>query len=111
MDVMDGVTSVRKLRALEAEEHSLAIADPSRRTIPRTRVICVTGNARQGQQDAALEAGMDSVFIKPYKLIELLKKVEEGVVQQGRTIYDVRMSDQVIDGTTHPFTSRRRELS
>jgi len=81
MVIMDGATSVRRLRALETEEHALALADPTRRPIPRTRVICVTGNAREGQKKAALEAGMDSVFIKPYKLSELLDEVENGTIR------------------------------
>ncbi|KAK0235753.1 hypothetical protein EDD85DRAFT_837950 [Armillaria nabsnona] len=43
---------------------------------PRLRVFAITGNARQGQVDAALGAGMNRVFIKPYKLAEIIEKIE-----------------------------------
>ena len=35
------------------------------------------GNARQGQIDEAKAAGMDEVVIKPYRLDDLLVKIEE----------------------------------
>ncbi len=43
---------------------------------PRLRVFAITGNARQGQVDAALGAGMNRVFIKPYKLAEIIERIE-----------------------------------
>lgn len=74
--VMDGLTAIRQIRASE-KAGSLA----------RNMVIALTGNARQGQIDQALEAGMDdgefmkgaeliSVVIKPYVLSNLLKKIK-----------------------------------
>jgi len=48
MPVMDGLTAVREIRAAEANG-----------TLMRNMVIALTGNARQGQIDQALEAGMD----------------------------------------------------
>ena len=48
MPVMDGLTAVRELRSAEAAG-----------TLSRNMVIALTGNARQGQIDQALEAGMD----------------------------------------------------
>ncbi|WVQ94712.1 hypothetical protein IAU59_001792 [Kwoniella sp. CBS 9459] len=64
MPVMDGLTAIKELR--EAESNG---------TLPRNMVIALTGNARQGQIDHALEAGMDDVVIKPYVLKNLLTKI------------------------------------
>jgi hypothetical protein len=36
----------------------------------------LAGNARQGQIDEAKAAGMDDVIIKPYRLDDLLQKIE-----------------------------------
>ena len=49
MPIMDGLTAVRELRTAEAAG-----------TLARTIVIALTGNARQGQIDQALAAGMDT---------------------------------------------------
>lgn len=48
MPVMDGLTAIRELR--EAEEKGV---------LKRNMVIALTGNARQGQIDQAMAAGMD----------------------------------------------------
>ncbi|OCF34679.1 hypothetical protein I316_03722 [Kwoniella heveanensis BCC8398] len=48
MPVMDGLTAIKELR--EAESNG---------SLPRNMVIALTGNARQGQIDHALQAGMD----------------------------------------------------
>jgi CheY-like chemotaxis protein len=45
---MDGLTAVRELREAEAAG-----------ALSRSMVIALTGNARQGQIDQALSAGMD----------------------------------------------------
>ncbi|WVF66906.1 hypothetical protein IAT40_001649 [Kwoniella sp. CBS 6097] len=65
MPVMDGLTAIRELRDAE-----------SKGSLPRNMVIALTGNARQGQIDHALEAGMDDVVIKPYVLKNLLTKIK-----------------------------------
>jgi CheY-like chemotaxis protein len=74
---MDGLTAVREIR--DAERAG---------TLSPQMVIALTGNARQGQIDQAMEAGMDDgtspvldeptdtlVVIKPYVLSQLLKKI------------------------------------
>lgn len=48
MPIMDGLTAVKEIRMAEAAG-----------TLSRQMVIALTGNARQGQIDQALEAGMD----------------------------------------------------
>lgn len=46
--VMDGLSAVREIRAAEQKG-----------TLGRQMVVALTGNARQGQIDQAMEAGMD----------------------------------------------------
>jgi len=45
---MDGLTAVREIRAAEAAG-----------TLARNMIVALTGNARQGQIDQAMAAGMD----------------------------------------------------
>ncbi|WVQ68391.1 uncharacterized protein L199_006599 [Kwoniella botswanensis] len=66
MPVMDGLTALDHIREEEA-------AGKLRKNL----VIALTGNARQGQIDEAKARGMDEVIIKPYRLDDLLQKVEE----------------------------------
>lgn len=62
---MDGLTAVRRIRELERE-------GKLRRHIP---VIAVTANARVEQRNGALEAGMNSVITKPFRISEVLEKM------------------------------------
>ncbi|WVQ94591.1 hypothetical protein IAU59_001671 [Kwoniella sp. CBS 9459] len=66
--VMDGLTAVKHIR--QSEKNG---------SLDRQLVIALTGNARQGQIDQALAAGMDDVVIKPYKLKDLLAKLRKEV--------------------------------
>nr|XP_031864018.1 uncharacterized protein CI109_000662 [Kwoniella shandongensis]KAA5531090.1 hypothetical protein CI109_000662 [Kwoniella shandongensis] len=66
MPVMDGLTAVRHIRE---EEAAGKLAD--------NLIIALTGNARQGQIDEAKASGMDEVVIKPYRLDDLLQKIED----------------------------------
>lgn len=52
MPVMDGLTAIKAVRAMEASGE-LSI---------RSRVFALTGNARQGQIDYALQCGMDGLW-------------------------------------------------
>ncbi|WPH00589.1 Hybrid signal transduction histidine kinase K [Acrodontium crateriforme] len=67
MPVMDGLTCTRKIRELEAEGKLTG-------HIP---IIAVTANARAEQVQIALEAGMDDVVSKPFRIPDLLPKIEE----------------------------------
>ncbi|WVF67026.1 hypothetical protein IAT40_001769 [Kwoniella sp. CBS 6097] len=71
MPVMDGLTAVKHIRQSERNG-----------SLERQLVIALTGNARQGQIDQALAAGMDDVVIKPYKLKDLLAKLREQVKER-----------------------------
>lgn len=59
---MDGLTCVRRIRELEQQ-------DVVHGYVP---VIAVTANVRAEQVKLAMEAGMDSVISKPYRIPELM---------------------------------------
>ncbi len=71
MPVMDGLTCVRKIRKLQREGIII-------RHIP---IISVTANARNEQIDIARSSGMDDVVSKPFRVAELLPKMQV-LVQQ-----------------------------
>lgn len=66
MPIMDGLTFMKTVREMEGQ-------GALQGHLP---VIAVTANARAEQQAAALEAGMDSVVTKPFRLLELLPELE-----------------------------------
>lgn len=66
MPVMDGITCVKEIRAAEA-----------RGDLPgHLPVIAVTANARAEQTDLATAAGVDGVTTKPYRMDDLVAKIE-----------------------------------
>lgn len=65
MPVMDGLKFMKTVREKEAQ-------GTLKGHLP---VIAVTANARAEQQASALEAGMDSVVTKPFRLLELLPEL------------------------------------
>ncbi|KAI9705907.1 MAG: hypothetical protein M1836_005313 [Candelina mexicana] len=67
MPVMDGLTCTRKIREYEQ----------SGQIIRHVPVIAVTANARSEQIATAIEAGMDDVVSKPFRISELMPKIEE----------------------------------
>lgn len=67
MPVMDGLQCTRRIR--EWEEGGLL-----RKHIP---IIAVTANARSEQIAALLAAGMDDVVSKPFRILDLIPKIEE----------------------------------
>lgn len=73
MPIMDGVTCTRRIRQLE-EEGTL---------IKHVNVIAITADAKQEQLDAILQAGADDVMPKPFRVKELLEKVEGVRLRKG----------------------------
>ncbi|KAH0356374.1 histidine kinase, partial [Aureobasidium melanogenum] len=67
MPIMDGLTCTRKIREFEKEGKFV-------RHVP---VIAVTANARNEQIETAMSAGMDDVMPKPFRIPELIPKIEE----------------------------------
>ncbi|KAH0261568.1 histidine kinase, partial [Aureobasidium melanogenum] len=66
MPIMDGLTCIRRIRALEQ-------SGEISRHVP---VIAITANARNEQIAAAIEAGMDSVVTKPFTIKDLVPQME-----------------------------------
>lgn len=66
MPNMDGLTCVREIRKLEASGEFIA----------HVPVIAVTANVRDQQVATARQSGMDDVLSKPFRIPDLLKKVE-----------------------------------
>lgn len=66
MPNMDGLTCVREIRKMEGSGELVA----------HVPVIAVTANVRDQQVATARQSGMDDVLSKPFRIPDLLKKVE-----------------------------------
>lgn len=66
MPVMDGLTCTRRIRQLE----------DTGEIFRRVPIIAVTANARNQQIADALKAGVDEVVTKPFRIPELLPRME-----------------------------------
>lgn len=66
MPNMDGLTCVREIRKMEALGE----------LVDHVPVIAVTANVRDQQVATARQSGMDDVLSKPFRIVDLLKKVE-----------------------------------
>jgi CheY-like chemotaxis protein len=73
MPIMDGLEFMRRVRKMESQ-------GTLRGHMP---VIAVTANARAEQQALALDAGMDSVVTKPFRLLELLPELKRVMEMNG----------------------------
>jgi PAS domain S-box-containing protein len=71
MPVMDGLTCTKMIRQLE-REGKIRVHVP---------IIAVTANARMEQIQTALDVGMDDVVSKPFRIPELVPKIEELMVR------------------------------
>ncbi|KAM3425540.1 hypothetical protein BST61_g7487 [Cercospora zeina] len=71
MPVMDGLTCTRQIRELEAQG----------KLTGHVPIIAVTANARSEQIQTALDAGMDDVVSKPFRIPELVPKIEELLIK------------------------------
>ncbi|KAL3426050.1 histidine kinase hhk13p [Phlyctema vagabunda] len=66
MPVMDGISCVKRIRELQ---HTGEISG-------HVPVLAVTANARKDQILSTLEAGMDDVTTKPYRMQDMLRQIE-----------------------------------
>ncbi|MCJ1402801.1 hypothetical protein MMC11_006022 [Xylographa trunciseda] len=71
MPIMDGLTCAKKIRELQRKGDIV-------RHVP---IIAVTANARVEQINTALESGMDDVVSKPFRIPDLIPKIEELVAR------------------------------
>ncbi|TVY46783.1 Hybrid signal transduction histidine kinase K [Lachnellula occidentalis] len=74
MPVMDGLSCVKRIREHQAQG----------RIKSHVPVIAVTANARKDQIMASMEAGMDDVMTKPYRMQDMLKQIEALVAKHDR---------------------------
>jgi len=83
MPVMDGLTCVKKVREWEGRQRPETGGREKSKRLP---VIGVTANARSQQIAEAMEAGMDDVVSKPFRVPELLERIAkllEGWEKEG----------------------------
>ncbi|KAI4727162.1 hypothetical protein E4T49_05024 [Aureobasidium sp. EXF-10728] len=66
MPVMDGLTCVRRIREYEATGQITS----------HVPVIAITANARSEQINIAMEAGMDTVVTKPFRIPDLVPRMQ-----------------------------------
>lgn len=77
MPVQDGLTCTRRIRELEREGEIFSAAGG------RIPIIAVTANARSEQVVEAKQAGCDDVLVKPYRIPELVEKMQVVVRRMG----------------------------
>lgn len=63
---MDGITACKEIRSLQR----------SGIIVSHVPIISVSANARSEQVSSAIEAGMDDSISKPFRIPELLPKIE-----------------------------------
>jgi len=73
MPNMDGLTCVREIRKMEGEGKMV-------RHVP---VIAVTANVRDEQVSVARRSGMDDVVSKPFRILDLWRKIEALLLLHG----------------------------
>ncbi|KAB8292244.1 hypothetical protein EYC80_007986 [Monilinia laxa] len=66
MPVMDGITCVKQIRRWEREGMIMG----------HVPIIAVTANARKDQIMSTIDAGMDDVTTKPYRIQDMLKQIK-----------------------------------
>ena len=84
---MDGITAVRTIRKWERDG----------KLRPRIPIIAITANARPEQVTAALEAGMDDVCTKPFRILEIMEKMRDWVARVADRM-SVDRHDELTEG-------------
>ncbi|PSN67097.1 hypothetical protein BS50DRAFT_493331 [Corynespora cassiicola Philippines] len=99
MPVMDGLQCTSHIREWE-KEGLLKCHVP---------IIAVTANARSEQIATLLDAGMDDVVSKPFRILELIPKIEELASMYQRTVPDPPNPLGIVVPTLQPDPSRTNE--
>lgn len=86
MPVCDGLKATERIREIERQHGT-----------PSNIIIGVTANARAEQISRAMEAGMDIVTPKPFRVPELLVKIGQFVKEDGQK-FKVRAADLTSSG-------------
>ncbi|GAA5988813.1 hypothetical protein JCM11641_004861 [Rhodosporidiobolus odoratus] len=95
MPIMDGLAATRAIRLAEQRGERTG----------HQRIVGLTGNARNAQKDAALEAGMDAVVTKPYKVPDLIEKIRNNGLRNEKGSVANLVSSGIGAGTTATFMS------
>lgn len=69
MPIMDGLTCTKRIREFE---HSGVI-------VSHIPIIAVSANARAEQNDQAVAVGMDDAISKPFRIADLMPKIDRWV--------------------------------
>ncbi|KAI5464590.1 hypothetical protein BGZ63DRAFT_350612 [Mariannaea sp. PMI_226] len=77
MPIQDGLTCTRRIREQEANGEVFCASGG------RIPIIAVTANARPEQMMEAKQAGCDDVLVKPYRIPELIEKMQMVVRRMG----------------------------
>ncbi|KAI8165799.1 hypothetical protein KHU50_007001 [Colletotrichum sp. SAR 10_65] len=77
MPIQDGLTCTRRIRELEGEGQVFCASGG------RIPIIAVSANARPEQMQQAKSAGCDDVLVKPYRMPELIEKMQVVVRRMG----------------------------
>ncbi|KAF9869346.1 histidine kinase group protein [Colletotrichum karsti] len=77
MPIQDGLTCTRRIRELEHEGRVFCASGG------RIPIIAVSANARPEQMQQAKSAGCDDVLVKPYRMPELIEKMQVVVRRMG----------------------------
>ncbi|PVI06725.1 hypothetical protein DM02DRAFT_513872 [Periconia macrospinosa] len=86
MPVMDGLQCTSKIREFEAD-------GLLNRHVP---IIAVTANARSEQIATLLAAGMDDVVSKPFRIVELIPKIEELTLKYPKSLANTTDAPEIV---------------
>lgn len=70
MPIKDGNAATREIRELQAQDKA-----------GRSPILGVSANVREAQTTSMLDAGMDAVISKPFKVDDLVKKIRSMMPQ------------------------------
>lgn len=84
--ISSGLTCARRIRQLEEDGD----------IVKHVPIIAVTANARSEQIETAIAAGMDDVVSKPFRIPELMPKIEE-LMEKFKAIEERACSPIIMD--------------
>lgn len=85
MPICNGLDSTKRIRQIEAAEG-----------VPENVIIGITANAREDQIATALQAGMDSVLSKPFRIEDVMNRVQDVLKSKSMIKPSKRQSDTTV---------------